>query len=440
MKGAGITCHLLLLFLFILPIRAMKVSKDTLYVQVKFQLGYSSVDTLFCDNKVHLEHLVSLLNNAASDSSAIVKSITIKGCASPEGYTPMNRKLSEKRAQNVRTYILNKTHLTDSIIKVVPSDVDWELLSKMIATTEQPWRNEAIEIIANTPIWIFDKNKRIIDGRKNRLCMLRGGRAWKYMKEKFFPDLRNARFRIVCEREMLNATINEAKEYTVTTTDQLVETPSHDSIPQVTDAVDTHVPVSSEVLPTTVIPSTKKERQRITALLKTNMLYDVATIPNIGLEVAIGQQWSVGANWQYAWWSNDAKHRFWRVYGGDAECRYWFSPQYKKRSTMCGHHVGLYGQMLTYDIEWGGRGYLGDRWSWGAGLSYGYSLPIGRQFNIDFTLGVGYLSGDYMKYQPEDNCYVWESTRKRKWFGPTKAEVSLVWYIGGRNELKGGVR
>ena len=111
----------------------------------KVSAGYSSVDTSFCDNKVHLEHLVSLLKNAASDSSAIVKSITIKGCASPEGYTPMNRKLSEKRAQNVRTYILNKTHLTDSIIKVLPSDVDWELLSKMIATTEQPWRNEAIE-------------------------------------------------------------------------------------------------------------------------------------------------------------------------------------------------------------------------------------------------------------------------------------------------------
>ena len=117
--------------------------------------------------------------------------------------------------------------------------------------------------------------------------MLRGGRAWKYMKEKFFPDLRNARFRIVCEREPLNTTADEAKKYTVTTNDQLVETLSHDSIPQVTDAVDTYVPVSSEILPTTVIPSTKKERQRITALLKTNMLYDAATIPNIGLELAV---------------------------------------------------------------------------------------------------------------------------------------------------------
>ena len=427
MKRTKVTCHLLLLFLFILPVQGMEVSQDTLYVQVKFRQGYSSVDTLFDDNKIHLVHLVSLLHDAVSDSPATLKSITIQGCASPEGYTPMNRTLSEKRAQNVRTYILNKTHLASSIIKVLPSDVDWKLLSKMIATTDQPWRNEAIEIIANTPIWIFDKDKRIIDGRKNRLCMLRGGRAWQYMKEKFFPDLRNARFRIVCEREMLSTASDAPQEHTVLPPEQSVEVvPAHDSIAPVPDVAAT--------------PPTKQERQRMTALLKTNMLYDVAAIPNIGFEVAIGHQWSVGVNWIYAWWSNDTKHRFWRVYGGDAECRYWFSPRHKKTSVMCGHHIGLYGQMLTYDIEWGGRGYLGDRWSWGAGLSYGYSLPIGRQFNIDFTLGVGYLSGDYMKYQPEDNCYVWESTRKRKWFGPTKAEVSLVWYIGGRNELKGGVR
>ncbi len=437
MKKTKVVCHLLLLFSFILPIEGMEVSKDTLYVQVKFRQGYSSVDTLFCDNKAHLKHLVSLLNNAVSDSSAIVKSITIKGCASPEGYTPMNRTLSEKRAKNVRAYILNKTHLADSIIKVAPSDVDWELLSKMIAATEQPWRNEAIEIIANTPIWIFDKDKRIVDGRKNRLCMLRGGRAWEYMKEKFFPDLRNARFRIECVRELLCVDADKLPQDTLTVIDPSVAASNHDSIVHNPTAHDsaTYVPVVSAPR-----ISTQKEHKRITALLKTNLLYDGAAIPNIGLEVAIGSQWSVGANWVYAWWNNDVKHRFWRIYGGDAECRYWFSPQHRKRSALCGHHVGIYGQMLTYDMEWGGRGYLGDRWSWGAGLSYGYSLPIGRQFNIDFTLGVGYLNGDYMKYHPEDNCYVWESTRNRKWFGPTKAEISLVWYIGGRNEQKGGAQ
>ena len=32
---------------------------------------------------------------------------------------------------------------------------------------------------------------------------------------------------------------------------------------------------------------------------------------------------------------------------------------------------------------------------------------------------------------PMDNHYVWKATKKRNWFGPTKAEVSLVWLLGG---------
>lgn len=431
MKRVRITCHLLLLFLFILPIQAMKVSedtlKDTLYVQIRFQQGYSSVDTLFSDNKIHLEHLISSLNNAVSDSSTIIKSITIKGCASPEGYTPMNRKLSEKRAQNVRTYIIDKTLLTASIIKVAPSDVDWELLSNMIATTEQPWRDEAIAIIANTPIWIFDKDKRIIDGRKNRLCMLRGGRAWKYMKEKFFPDLRNARFRIICEREIL-----------------LAKTTDQDSVTQIPDTiVEVHVPVSSsEVLSTTTIPPTEKEHRRMRALLKTNMLYDIAAIPNIGIEVAIGQRWSVGANWMYAWWSNDAKHRYWRVYGGDVELRTRLGRVPRASvSPFAGHHLGVYASIVTYDLQFGNRtGVIGDKYNYAAGVSYGYSLPITHRLNLDFTAGVGYAWGKYKKHHPMDGHDVWMSTHRLKRFGPTRLEIGLQWLLGkdNHNARKGG--
>ena len=53
--------------------------------------------------------------------------------------------------------------------------------------------------------------------------------------------------------------------------------------------------------------------------------------------------------------------------------------------------------------------------------------------NLDFTLGVGYLGGQFMEYQPIDNHYVWQATKKRHWFGPTKAVVSLVWLIGYGN-------
>ena len=107
---------------------------------------------------------------------------------------------------------------------------------------------------------------------------------------------------------------------------------------------------------------------------------------------------------------------------------------------LTGHHVGLYGQIVTYDFELGGKGYLGDKWSYGGGVAYGYSLPVGHRFNVDFTLGIGYLGGLYKEYIPLDGHYVWQTTKKRRWFGPTKAGISLVWLIGRGNysRKKGG--
>ena len=437
MKRAIVVFHLILLFCVSLSAQNTSMYRDTLYAHIKFRQGYSQIDSTFSDNQAHLNRLIALLDSTALDTSMVLKAITVRGSASPEGYTPMNRKLSEKRARNMQAYIISHTSLKGLNVKTAPSDVDWELLSEMIAGTDQPWRDEAIRIIANTPIWIF-KDKKIVDGRKNQLCMLQGGRAWEYMSKNFFPDLRNARFRIMCEWEIRRPANSKANEC-----EPIADLPPVEEIPADTgkDSVAT-LPVADigDTLPAeSAALSTKAEKDRkFVMLLKTNMLYDAMAIPKIGIEIPITSRWSASANWMYAWWSNDTRHRFWRVYGGDVELRRWFSPRRESRSLMCGHHIGLYGQLLTYDFEWGGRGYLGDRWSWAAGLAYGYSLPAGRYFNIDFTLGIGYLEGDYMKYRPEDGCYFWESTHQRKWFGPTKAEVSLIWLIGGRYQQKKG--
>lgn len=202
MKRVIVVSHLILFFCISTCLSAQDTSihRDTLYANIKFRQGYSQVDSAFSDNQMHLERLITLLDSTALHSSSVLKSITIKGSASPEGYTPMNRKLSEKRARNMQAYIVNHTPLKDLNVKTAPSDVDWELLSEMIAGTDQPWRDEAMRIIANTPIWVF-KDKKIVDGRKKQLCMLQGGRAWEYMSKNFFPTLRNARFRIMCEWE-----------------------------------------------------------------------------------------------------------------------------------------------------------------------------------------------------------------------------------------------
>lgn len=176
--------------------------------------------------------------------------------------------------------------------------------------------------------------------------------------------------------------------------------------------------------------------------IKTNALYDLALIPNIGAEIHLGKNFTIGANWHYAWWKSDSALWYWRTYGGDLNARFWFG-EAAKRKPLTGHHVGLYGQILTYDFLVGsGKGILADRWSWSVGAEYGYSWPLAERLNLDVTLGVGYHTGQFYEYMPIDDCYVWQATKNRKYIGPTKLEVSLVWLFGcaNTNDMKGGDR
>lgn len=188
------------------------------------------------------------------------------------------------------------------------------------------------------------------------------------------------------------------------------------------------------------------------------MLFDAAAIPNIGVQFYLGNHWSIAANYMHAWWSKESKHRYWRIYGADVNVKWWFGNRSKAaKSTpagnpFSGHHIGAYIQALTYDFEWGGKAYMGgepggtifDRPQIGLGFEYGYSLPVARRLNIDFSIGLGYLGGRVYEFQPDGDRYLWISTKNKRWFGPTKLEVSLVWLFGRGNtnakynKVKGG--
>lgn len=175
----------------------------------------------------------------------------------------------------------------------------------------------------------------------------------------------------------------------------------------------------------------------------TNMLYDAALTPNIGLGIRVSDRVTVLADWMYARWNNHDRRRYWRIYGGDIEVRYRIG-QRLKDSPLGGHYVGAYGSMACYDFQ-AGRDHIGvlsDKYNYAAGLSYTYSLPVSARLNIDFSLGAGYLWGTYKKHKPIDDCDVWLSTHELGWLGPTRAGVTLVWIVGDtvKNNRKGGRR
>ena len=81
------------------------------------------------------------------------------------------------------------TDLPDSLFEIVAHGVNWEGLTDLVDTSDMPYRDEVLNILRNTPEWIV-RNGVVVDGRKRRLGMLHGGRAWQYMYEHFFPKLR----------------------------------------------------------------------------------------------------------------------------------------------------------------------------------------------------------------------------------------------------------
>ena len=401
-------------------------------VNIYFRQGHSVLDPLYQNNGNNLKGFALRLRIVKEDSLCRIRNIRIVGGASPEGSTTLNKQLSEKRAAHIVAFLKQQISLDGIPFDIDARGIDWQGLTELVEKSDMPYRDEVLHILRNTPEWIT-RGGVVVDGRKRQLGMLHGGLAWKYMYEHFFPTLRSSGMKLICDVERLAPPVIEPAIETERST-VLKDTVTITR----TDTVVVHDTVYIADCP----------RHPFYMAVKTNMLYDALAVPNLGVEFYLGRNWSVAANWMYAWWKTDRRHRYWRVYGGDLALRKWFGSTADDKP-LTGHHIGVYGQVLTYDLEWGGKGQIagvpgGTLWNkanWAVGLEYGYSLPIARRLNIEFLLGLGYMGGKYYEYLPIDGCYVWQDTKQRHYFGPTKAEISLVWLIGYDNynrKKKGG--
>ncbi len=390
---------------------------------VKIYFKQSKIDLLtdFKDNGKELNRITDSLCNTYSDSIFRLLRVEVVGGASPEGSVKFNKWLSEQRAGVLFKYLSKYSELPDSVRTTKFLGRDWHGLIRLVKRDHNvPYREETLALLAN----IADEVDRGVNrkgGQLSRIKKLRNGVPYQYMYTNLFPELRASRINLWYEK-VFNPFCYRPEELLTEIPEELL---------------------TNELAELPIIEHCNPFYMGV----RTNMLYDILAAPNIGVEFYLGKNWTIGANWMYAWWKNANHNRFWRIYGGDIQLRYWFGSAAHEKP-MTGHHIGIYGQTLTYDFEWGGRGYLGgkpggslwDRANWAAGVEYGYSLPIAHRFNIDFTLGIGYFWGTYLEYIPQDGHYVWQATKQRHWFGPTKAEISLVWLIGcdNYNPWKGG--
>ncbi len=403
--------------------------QDSLRTTIYFRPGYSLLELSYRDNAANMKALTQGIQTIKGNPCVQLQHIRILSAASPEGNSALNKRVAKRRGERLRDYLKETLVLPDSIFTVSSAGEDWQGLAALIAKEKTPWRNKALQIIRHTPEWVT-RNGKVVDGRKRQLQNLDGGKAWKYMLDNHFYTLRTGAV-VVCEVKTL------AAESTPSAAEARLEQARPEPASQQQASQSPSSP-PFPAIPSQVNPAQEPPPSASYFALKSNLLYDALLVPNLSLEASISGGWTLGAGGMFAWWSKDAKHRYWRIYGGDLEIRKYFGTLSKSKPLQ-GHHLGIYGDFLTYDFEFGAKGYQ-SKATYAAGIRYGYSHPIGKRLNLDFALGIGYLHSNYKTYVPRDGCYVYQETKKQKWLGPTQAEISLVWLLGkgNTNKKKGG--
>ena len=379
---------------------------------ITFPINKAELLTGYGNNAAELGRITKDLKGITSDPTLSLHSLTIHGFGSIDGPYALNEKVARQRTDSVASFVSNLSNLSGNFIATRSTAEDWKGFRQFVeqaSTAQLPHKEEILTIIDST---------REPDA-KEYLIKSTYPEDYRYLIANCMPQLRRSDYTIKYVKTN-HIAVNKTVLLPETTTAAVL-------------TADT----------TTTQPEAKKKG--FIYALRTNMLYDVVLIPNVGIEVCMGKRWTVGLDWFYTWFSSNNRHRYWQGYGGYLTFRKYLGGQKSKiegqRCQFTGHHLGAYVLGMTYDVEWGGRGYQAARFGFGGGLEYGYSKMISRKLTLDFSLGVGFQDGEYKEYLPTDDGtghYVWQSTHKRHWWGPTKAEISLKWILGVKSKAQKG--
>lgn len=154
--------------------------------------------------------------------------------------------------------------------------------------------------------------------------------------------------------------------------------------------------------------------------LKTNLAAWAGTIMNVSADIQTGKHLSLELPLLWCPWHISDQHSV-RIFTFQPELRYWLSKPGQ------GHFFGLHAHVGWFNAKWNDRRYQDvDRPLLGAGISYGYLLPLNDRWAAEFTLGAGYANLKYDTYYNIANGVRLDTQTKNYW-GITRVALSLVY-------------
>lgn len=414
---------------------ALRAQEGALISRVLFRVGSSELDTAYDGNARTLEAFVRGMDALMRDPAVTVAAVLVETGASPEGGALLNDRLAMERARSIRAWILANIPLNASQVKAYSVGADWEGLWMRIWESDCPWRGEVLEAITASGVRM-DASEATQRRCLNDLRAIDGSRAWAWMTENVFPDLRAGAGTIRC------ITIDNNDR----TKDTVVVVHGYDG-PDAEWYLDRAVQLAAAAATGNVMEATRPRPsgwrrdslwKNPVVAVRMNLL---TPLMSSGIEVPIGNRWSVAADWCWPWlwrqWGNryytPNKYCF-EALGGYVEGRYWFGNDHLREAAcrkyrLAGHSVGLIFSAGYYDIQYQWKGRQGE---FGAiGIGYMYGLPLGRHGRIHLELEVafGYMTTAYRSYEVHTpGGRLVGDWNDGTWKGPVplKAAVNLV--------------
>ncbi|MBQ6310290.1 MAG: DUF3575 domain-containing protein [Bacteroidales bacterium] len=371
--------------------------------QIYFKKMYTLLDTAYKDNAKNIAFIMNEVGRILKDPQMGINKISIVSSASPDGFHIRNEKYSDERAANIIKVIEGRYPETKDLYEVKSLGIDWEGAIRVVEESDVVYKDEVLKILKETPIE-EERNGRMVYPRHDQLFKLRGGVPYKWLTENSFKELRKTVVEVYYWKEIPEEPIVEK--------DTVKPAPVKDTVKFVAPVI--------EPMPQPCFA------------IKTNVLYDFAATPNFGIEIPIKKKWSIGANYTFPWWIWADNARAYQILYWDVYARRWLGNR-EKKDVLSGWFVGLIGGGGYYDIEphraVPHRGYQG--WGLTASLEGGYAFYLSDRWSLEFSIAAGYMHTDYAKYKAVmgDEHLVWQHDDHRDWWGPTKANASLVYLI-----------
>ena len=414
---------------------------------VHFPVSGTSVES---DHAANTAALAAIANILESNNPEEVDSVVVTSGCSIDGPVATNARISRERGNALVNWIADNYPEYKSKLVLDSRGEDWDALREAVASDSNlsaEQKSEALDIIDSK------------GGADRKEAALRGLDSWSYLQESILPQTRYAYARIarvsilkpeespVLIHPELTVELEDSTDTMLQPNDTLVVA---DSLMQV-DTISYAREIPAEEQPA-VADTVIRERTPLFALT-TNLLYTSATVftgfhsvpLTIGVEVPVGQHWSV--------YSNYMATAPWRAWDNNAECAElihldlgakWYpgGSFYKpfvhnpNREVLDGWYA--YGAVGAgyYDFERNGKGYQGEEILGTLGLGYG--LNLGKNWSLDFALGVGPMFTQYRYYIARNNnqYLVYQYSGTMQYFGVTDAKVTLRYMLHYNKKVK----